>query len=56
MQAFVQTAKKIYENIQSGVCDVSNESHGIKVGVSSNAKYLGGSEGGSGNSKGGGCC
>eukprot|EP00742_Colponemidia_sp_Colp-10_P001400 GILJ01001507.1.p1 GENE.GILJ01001507.1~~GILJ01001507.1.p1 ORF type:complete len:222 (-),score=23.80 GILJ01001507.1:34-699(-) len=31
-EAFINTAKKIYENIQSGVYDLSNESHGIKVG------------------------
>ena len=32
-QAFVKTAAKIYENIQTGVYDVENEAHGIKVGV-----------------------
>lgn len=32
-QAFVKTASKIYANIQSGVCDVTNEAHGIKVGM-----------------------
>jgi len=31
--AFVDTAEKIYENILSGVYDVTNESHGIKVGA-----------------------
>uniref|UniRef100_K3WEK9 Uncharacterized protein n=1 Tax=Globisporangium ultimum (strain ATCC 200006 / CBS 805.95 / DAOM BR144) TaxID=431595 RepID=K3WEK9_GLOUD len=31
--AFVKTASKIYSNIQSGVCDVTNEAHGIKVGM-----------------------
>ena len=30
-QAFINTAKKIYEKIQQGVFDVSNESFGIKV-------------------------
>lgn len=30
--AFIRTAQKIYENIQSGVYDVSNEIYGIKVG------------------------
>lgn len=32
-QAFINTADKIHENIQTGVIDVSNESHGIKVGM-----------------------
>merc|ERR1712125_190945 len=31
-EAFINTAKKILENIVSGVIDVSNESHGIKIG------------------------
>lgn len=34
-QAFGSTAEKIYSNIQAGVYDVTNEAHGIKVGVSS---------------------
>ena len=57
IQAFVQTASKIYENIQSGVCDVSNEAHGIKVGVSASnggARYLAGDN--AGKNKDGGCC
>lgn len=32
-EAFLKTAQKIYDNIQSGVYDLSNDSHGIKVGV-----------------------
>jgi len=32
-EAFIHTAQKIYENIQAGVYDVSNEAHGIKVGM-----------------------
>merc|ERR1712093_751894 len=31
--AFVNTAKKIYDDIQSGVYDLGNEAHGIKVGM-----------------------
>jgi len=31
--AFVKTAEKIYENIQSGVYDVNNESYGVKLGT-----------------------
>lgn len=33
-EAFCNTATKIYENIESGALDVTNEAHGIKVGVS----------------------
>jgi Ras-related protein Rab-2A len=32
-QAFINTAKRIYDKIQQGVFDVSNESFGIKVGA-----------------------
>ena len=35
-QAFLQTAEQIHGKIQSGEIDVSNESHGIKVGMSGN--------------------
>ena len=35
-RAFIQTAHKIYDNIQRGIYDVTNEAHGIKVGISSN--------------------
>merc|ERR1719316_46520 len=31
--AFLQTAKKIYDNIQSGRYDLASESHGIKIGM-----------------------
>jgi len=31
--AFVNTAQKINEQIQSGIIDLSNEAHGIKVGL-----------------------
>eukprot|EP00928_Gymnodinium_smaydae_P026658 TRINITY_DN20863_c0_g2_i1.p1 TRINITY_DN20863_c0_g2~~TRINITY_DN20863_c0_g2_i1.p1 ORF type:complete len:211 (+),score=56.59 TRINITY_DN20863_c0_g2_i1:86-718(+) len=39
---FIQTARKIYENIQSGVVDPSSESSGIKVGMPPAAQGLGG--------------
>ncbi len=32
-EAFLKTAQKIYDNIQSGLYDLSNDSHGIKVGM-----------------------
>mmetsp|Transcript_12754 Transcript_12754/g.51216 ORF Transcript_12754/g.51216 Transcript_12754/m.51216 type:complete len:162 (-) Transcript_12754:807-1292(-) len=34
--AFIQTADCIYDNIQSGTYDVTNEAYGIKVGLASN--------------------
>eukprot|EP00456_Euglypha_rotunda_P062099 TRINITY_DN5210_c1_g1_i6.p1 TRINITY_DN5210_c1_g1~~TRINITY_DN5210_c1_g1_i6.p1 ORF type:complete len:102 (-),score=13.05 TRINITY_DN5210_c1_g1_i6:100-405(-) len=32
-EAFIGTAQKIYENIQNGIYDVTNESSGIKIGM-----------------------
>jgi len=40
--AFISTAKKIYENIQTGVADLNNENCGVKIGT-------GGAGGGAGN-------
>lgn len=58
--AFVKTAEKIYQNIQSGIYDVNNESYGVKIGtpalggpaggLSAGGKKVGGANGG------GGCC
>jgi Ras-related protein Rab-2A len=31
--AFINTAQRIYENIQNGIYDVNNEAHGIKIGM-----------------------
>lgn len=50
VQAFVKTAQKVHDNIESGVCDLSNEAHGIKLGVSAGA----GSGAGAGTGGGGG--
>ena len=36
-QAFLKTAEEIHSKIQSGEIDVSNESHGIKVGMGQSA-------------------
>ena len=59
-EAFINTAKKILENIVSGVIDVSNESHGIKIGMAANqgAGSNGdkGKNGGGGADRGGGLC
>mmetsp|Transcript_135331 Transcript_135331/g.263606 ORF Transcript_135331/g.263606 Transcript_135331/m.263606 type:complete len:213 (+) Transcript_135331:60-698(+) len=42
-EAFIQTAKKIYENIQNNVYDLSSDNSGIKVGMPpTSAGYQGG--------------
>lgn len=45
-EAFINTAAKIYTNIADGVYDVSNDAHGIKVGMSAspNVKVGGGDQ------------
>jgi Ras-related protein Rab-2A len=40
--AFVQTAQKIYGNIQKGVIDVTNEAYGIKLGPAAGGSASGG--------------
>jgi len=55
-EAFIKTAEKIYDNIQSGVYDVTNEAHGIKVGMAASANTYGGGSGASGGGGGKGCC
>merc|ERR1719356_1461403 len=55
-EAFIQTASKIYENIQNNVYDLSSESSGIKVGMppTGNTFTAGGSQ--APRQQGGGCC
>eukprot|EP00616_Rhizochromulina_sp_CCMP1243_P010003 CAMPEP_0118998332 /NCGR_PEP_ID=MMETSP1173-20130426/63020_1 /TAXON_ID=1034831 /ORGANISM="Rhizochromulina marina cf, Strain CCMP1243" /LENGTH=211 /DNA_ID=CAMNT_0006949823 /DNA_START=35 /DNA_END=670 /DNA_ORIENTATION=+ len=53
-QAFITTAEEIYGKILSGVYDVTNEAHGIKVGVPNAGAGGGASGGSSGGSKA--CC
>lgn len=61
-EAFIHTAQKIYENITSGNMDVTNETHGIKVGLAavnnSNAggAYAQNKPGGGAQQAGGKCC
>ena len=52
-EAFLNTAKLIYEKIQRGVFDVSNESFGIKVGLATAAPVAGVQ---ATTSRGSGCC
>lgn len=54
-QAFINTAEKIHENIESGEIDVTNESHGIKVGMAAAAQTGERQIGGPGQPQGG-CC
>lgn len=56
-EAFINTAKEIYEKIQEGVFDVNNEANGIKLGPSHTTTNpsLPGSSGQSGHQSGG-CC
>ena len=37
-QAFLKTAEEIHSKIQGGEIDVSNESHGIKVGMAASGQ------------------
>eukprot|EP00979_Chaetoceros_neogracilis_P008776 scaffold1969_cov226-Chaetoceros_neogracile.AAC.2 len=53
-QAFINTAEKIHENILSGVIDVSNDSHGIKVGMAASGSGL--KSNASAATNGSGCC
>ncbi|KAG0071942.1 Ras- protein Rab-2-B [Linnemannia elongata] len=51
-EAFVETATNIYEKIQSGIFDIHNEAHGIKIGP----MHTGGSSLPTGASNGSGAC
>uniref|UniRef100_A0A2H1W3H9 SFRICE_022338 n=1 Tax=Spodoptera frugiperda TaxID=7108 RepID=A0A2H1W3H9_SPOFR len=57
-EAFINTAKEIYEKIQEGVFDINNEANGIKIGpqhsTAGGASGAGGA--GAGGAAGGGCC
>jgi len=55
-EAFIQTAKKIYEKIQKGQLDVTNETYGIKLGAPMLKKSQTGAPGGRSESQAGGCC
>lgn len=61
-EAFLHTAQKIYENITSGSMDVTNETHGIKVGMGAvpsggnNNPYAQNKAGGAAAAPGGKCC
>ena len=55
-QAFINTAREIYDKIQEGVFDINNEANGIKLGPQHSP--AGGAAAGQGGSSGSssGCC
>ena len=52
-EAFIQTAQKIYENIQSGVVDLNNEQHGIRIGAAASTPAVASNAAESSSNKGG---
>ncbi|UYV63462.1 RAB2A [Cordylochernes scorpioides] len=55
-QAFINTAKEIYEKIQEGVFDINNEANGIKIGPQHSPTNPSLPSGGPGANQSGGCC
>eukprot|EP00210_Caulerpa_lentillifera_P006834 g6533.t1 len=55
-EAFINTARKIYEKIEQGVFDVSNESYGIKVGYGAGGPAQSGGRQGDGAGRSSACC
>ncbi|PIK44555.1 putative ras-related protein [Apostichopus japonicus] len=55
-EAFINTAKEIYQKIQEGVFDINNESNGIKIGPQHSPNNPSGPAPGGDRSQGGGCC
>merc|ERR1712118_308912 len=47
-EAFINTAREIYQKIDQGVFDVSNEAYGIKLGYGGNGRVAPGGGGGGG--------
>jgi len=55
-EAFINTAKEIYQKIQEGVFDINNEANGIKLGPQHSASNPSMPSGGGGGPQAGGCC
>merc|ERR1712185_544013 len=53
-EAFFDTAKEIFNKVQKGEFDFSNESHGVKVGITGNPVNIAQKE--NNNTSSGGCC
>jgi Ras-related protein Rab-2A len=55
-EAFINTAREIYEKIQEGVFDINNEANGIKLGPQHLPSNANTPSGGASASQGGACC
>ncbi|XP_059352268.1 ras-related protein Rab-2 isoform X1 [Daphnia carinata] len=55
-EAFINTAREIYEKIQEGVFDINNEANGIKIGPQHLPSNANTPSGGASASQGGSCC
>ncbi|KAH7636286.1 RAS oncogene family member Rab2 [Dermatophagoides farinae] len=55
-EAFISTAKEIYNRIQEGVFDINNEANGIKIGPQLSPSNQKSSSGNQALGTGGGCC
>ncbi|KAH9407572.1 PREDICTED: ras-related protein Rab-2 [Rhagoletis zephyria] len=55
-EAFINTAREIYEKIQEGVFDINNEANGIKIGPQLSPTNPNLASGGQSSSSSGGCC
>lgn len=55
-EAFMMTARKIYDDIQKGIFDVTNEVYGIKVGPQQNPHLPSSEKNDNSEKKSGGCC
>ena len=55
-EAFIGTAKEIYQKIEEGVFDVNNEANGIKLGPQHSSSERSGMGNGGGHMNSGGCC
>jgi len=55
-EAFINTAREIYEKIQEGVFDINNEANGIKIGPQHLPSNANTPSGGSSANQGAGCC
>lgn len=55
-EAFINTAREIYEKIQEGVFDINNEANGIKIGPQHLPNNASPQAGGASANQAGGCC
>jgi Ras-related protein Rab-2A len=55
-EAFINTAREIYDKIQEGVFDINNEANGIKIGPQHSPANPNMPSGNQGGGSSGGCC